>query len=107
MTGLLSLTTDHSVAGRMRVNADDRRGGVRGARRWMRGPAGTVTLVNRVRSRVQGLTCSTCPSAAEAAVRRRLGNVAITWDQAGQTIDLAFEQSASSVLVRVLPSGPG
>jgi len=58
-------------------------------------PAGTVTLVNRVKSRVQGLTCSTCPSAVEAAVRRRLNNVAITIDQAGQTVDLAFEQTAT------------
>ena len=58
-------------------------------------PAGTVTLVNRVKSRVQGLTCSTCPSAVEAALRRRLDNVAITIDQAGQTVDLAFEQTAT------------
>ena len=58
-------------------------------------PAGTVTLVNRVKSRVQGLTCSTCPSAVEAAVRRRLNNVAIIIDQAGQTVDLAFEQTAT------------
>ena len=58
-------------------------------------PSGTVTLVNRVKSRVQGLTCSTCPSAVEVALRRRLDNVAITIDQAGQTVDLAFEQTAT------------
>jgi hypothetical protein len=58
-------------------------------------PAGTVTLVNRVRSRVQGLACSTCPSAVEAVLRRRLDNVAITMDQTRQTIDLAFEQTAT------------
>ena len=57
--------------------------------------AGTVTLVNRVRSHVQGLTCPTCPSAVEAALRRRLDNVAITMDQPSQTIDLAFEQTAT------------
>jgi hypothetical protein len=57
--------------------------------------AGTVTLVNRVRSQVKGLTCSTCPAAAEASLRRRLDNVAITMNQARQTIDLAFEQSAT------------
>ena len=60
------------------------------------GPAaGTVTLVNRVRSRVQGLSCSTCPSAVEAALRRRLDNVDISTDQARQTIDLAFEHTAT------------
>ena len=58
-------------------------------------PAGTVTLVNRVRSQVKGLTCSTCPSAVEAALGRRLDNVAITIDQPRQTIDLAFEQTAT------------
>jgi hypothetical protein len=57
--------------------------------------AGTVTLVNRVRSRVEGLTCPTCPSAVEAALRPRLDNVAITMDQPRQTIDLAFEQTAT------------
>ena len=57
--------------------------------------AGTVTLVNRVRSRVEGLACTTCPSAVEAALRRRLDNVDITTDQARQTIDLAFENSAT------------
>ena len=57
--------------------------------------AGTVTLVNRVSSRVKGLTCPTCPAAAEASLRRRLGNVAITTNQARQTIDLAFERSAT------------
>ena len=57
--------------------------------------AGTVTLVNRVRSRVQGLTCPTCPSAIEAALLRRLDNVAITMDQPRQTIDLAFEHTAT------------
>ena len=56
--------------------------------------AGSVTLVNRVKSRVDGLTCSTCPSSVEAAVRRRLDTV-VTINQTGQTIDLAFEQSAT------------
>lgn len=59
------------------------------------GPAGTVTLVNRVRSRVKGLTCSTCPTAVEAALGRSLDSVVITTDQARQTIHLAFEQSAT------------
>ena len=57
--------------------------------------AGTVTLVNRVTSRVQGLTCPTCSSAVEAALRRRLDNVAITMDQPRQIIDVAFEQTAT------------
>ena len=57
--------------------------------------AGTVTLVNRVTSRVQGLTCPTCSSAVEAALRRRLDNVAITMDQPKQIIDVAFEQTAT------------
>src|SRR5687768_18494538 len=56
--------------------------------------AGTVTLVNRVRSRVQGLTCATCPSAVEAALRRRLDNVAITIDQPRQTVDLALDRKS-------------
>jgi hypothetical protein len=59
-----------------------------------RSDAGSVTLVNRVRSRVEGLTCSTCPSAVEAALRRRLDTV-VTIDQTRQTIDLAFEHSAT------------
>ena len=43
----------------------------------------------------KGLSCSTCPSAVEAALGRRLDNIVITTDQARQTIDLAFEHTAT------------
>jgi len=58
-------------------------------------PAGTVTLVNRVKARVKGPTCPTCASAVEAALRRRINNVVITVDQSQQTIDLNFDDSAT------------
>jgi copper chaperone CopZ len=61
-----------------------------------RAVTGTVTLVNRVRAHVRGMTCATCESAVRAALRRRLDNVAITIDQSRQTIDLEFEQVASA-----------
>jgi hypothetical protein len=59
------------------------------------GVAGTVTLVNRVKARVRGITCGSCPAALEAALRQRLDAAAISIVP-GQAVDLVFERGATA-----------
>lgn len=56
---------------------------------------GTVTLVNRVRAAVSGLSCDTCPAAVEKALRERLAPGAITVDP-GRSVAVVFEQTSSA-----------
>ena len=56
--------------------------------------AGTVTLVNRVQATVHGMTCATCPSATESALRERLEPAAIAIDP-GRSVELVFQQGSS------------
>jgi hypothetical protein len=57
--------------------------------------AGTVTLVNRVRAQVSGVTCATCAADLEAALRKSLDAFTMTIDP-GRRVELAFERTATA-----------
>ena len=63
-----------------------------------RGPAsvpGTVTLVNRVRATMSGVSCADCGAKLEAALAKRLDPATITVAPQRDRVEVAFERSAT------------
>jgi len=63
-----------------------------------RGPGlvqGTVTLVNRVRATMRGVSCADCGAKLEAALAKGLDPATITVAPHGDRVEVAFERSAT------------
>ena len=56
---------------------------------------GTVTLVNRVRATIRGVSCADCGARLEAALARRLDPATITVAPQRDRVEVAFERSAT------------
>ena len=56
---------------------------------------GTVTLVNRVRATMRGVSCADCGARLEAALAKRLDPATITVAPQRDRVEVAFERSAT------------